>query len=140
MPSEVMSVRVSEDVRARLLRESARRGERPTSVAQQLIDEGLRVRAHPLIRFADGPAGRRARLLAGPDVWELVWFVRRSEAVGEGRIAHAAAWFAIPTFQVEAGLAYYANFPADIDRHIAVNETALAEAQATHEGRGRLVR
>jgi hypothetical protein len=32
---------------------------------------------HPLIRFADGPAGRRARLLGtGKDVWEVIAVVR----------------------------------------------------------------
>jgi len=42
---------------------------------------------HPLVRFADGPAGRRARLLgAGGDVWEVIATVRDND----GNIAAAA--------------------------------------------------
>ena len=31
---------------------------------------------HPLIVFKDGAAGRRARLVGGPDVWEVIGAVR----------------------------------------------------------------
>lgn len=139
MAREVMSVRLSADARDRLRREALRAGEPPASLAERLIDEGLRQRRHPLIRFVDGPTGRRARLFPGPDVWELVSFVQRSEAEGEDQVAHAAEWLRVPTTHVEAALAYYAAFPEEIDHRIGLNEEAAAEAQAISAGRRQLL-
>ncbi|MHB8452326.1 MAG: hypothetical protein ACYDAQ_18030 [Mycobacteriales bacterium] len=139
MPRDVMSVRVSPDVRNRLQREAARAGEPPASLAERLIEEGLRQRSHPLIRFVDGPTGRRARLIPGPDVWELISFMQRSDALGEDKIPHAAGWFALPASHVEAGLVYYAAFPAEIDQRIRLNGEAQDEAEEIAAGRRRLL-
>lgn len=134
-----MSVRVSADVRLRLQRAAALSGEPAASLAERLIEEGLRMRAHPLIRFVDGPSGRRARLLQGPDVWELVSFVRRSEASGEDKVAHAAEWFGVAPAQVEAGLAYAGAFPGEVDERIRRNEEAQAQAEAISAARRQLL-
>jgi hypothetical protein len=72
-------------------------------------DEGVRHRNHPLLHFADGPSGRRARLTPGPDVWELISFPERSEAPEDEKIAHAAEWFGLSAAQVEAAAAYPAE-------------------------------
>jgi hypothetical protein len=135
-----MSVRVSVEVREQLHREAARTGELPATLAERLIDEGLRQRSHPLVRFVDGPAGRRARLTPGPDVWELISFLERSEAVGDEKISHAAEWFGLPVAQVEAAVAYYAAYPAEIDDRIRLNLQAQAEAEALAAGREQLLR
>jgi hypothetical protein len=134
-----MSLRLSGEARDRLQREAARVGEPPATLAERLIDEGLRQRRHPLTRFVDGPTGRRARLIGGPDVWELVSFVRRSEAGGEDKVAHAAEWFRLPAAHVEAALAYCAAFPDEIDQRIRLNEEATAEAEAIAAGRRHLL-
>ena len=47
-----------------------------SSASNRLVDEALRMHEHPLITFKDGPAGRRARLVGGPDVWEVIGAVR----------------------------------------------------------------
>ena len=39
-----------------------------SSATSRLVDEAQAIREHPLITFKDGPAGRRARLVGGPDV------------------------------------------------------------------------
>lgn len=134
-----MSVRLSPEARERLQREAARSGEPPASLAERLIDEGLRQRRHPLVRHVDGPTGRRARLVGGPDVWEVVSFLRRSEARGEDRVAHAAEWFRLPATLVEAALAYCAAFPEEIDERIRLNDEAAAEAEAIAAGRRQLL-
>lgn len=87
----------------------------------------------------DGPTGRRARLLQGPHVWELVSFIQRSEATGDDKVAHAAEWFTLPATHVEAALAYYASFPHEIEECIRLNEEAAAEAQAIAAGRRQLL-
>jgi hypothetical protein len=134
-----MSVRLSSEARERLQREAARAGEAPASLAEHLIEEGLRQRRHPLIRFVDGPTGRRARLMRGPDVWEIISFVQRSEAKGEDKVAHASEWFRLPGKEIEASLAYYAAFPDEIEERMRLNEEAAAEAEATASGRRRLL-
>lgn len=139
MARDVMSVRLSAVTRDRLQREASLSGEPPASLAERLIDEGLRQRRHPLVRFVDGATGRRARLSPGPDVWEIVSFVQRSEAEGEDKIAHAAEWFSLSATHIEAALAYYAAFEEEIDHRIFRNQEAMAEAEATAEGRIRLL-
>jgi hypothetical protein len=134
-----MSVRLSPEVRERLQREAVHAGEPPASLAEGLIDEGLRQRRHPRIRFVDGPTGRRARLLQGPDVWEVVWFLKRSEAEGEEKVHHAGEWFRHPTSEIEAALAYYTAFPEDVDERIRLNEEAAAEAETIAAGRRQLL-
>ena len=70
----------------------ARRAQRlhlaPRTLAQRYVEEGLRMDEHRLIRFAEGPAGRRARLVGtGKDVWEVIATVRDNS----GDAAEAAA-------------------------------------------------
>ena len=49
----------------------------PRTLAQRYVEEGLRMDEHPLVRFVDGPAGRRARLVGtGSDVWEVIAAVK----------------------------------------------------------------
>lgn len=50
-----------------------------SGAANLLVDEALRAQAHPLVAFRDGPAGRRARVYGGPDVWEILRVVRSAQ-------------------------------------------------------------
>lgn len=72
-------------------------------------------------------------------MWELVVLVQRSEAEGEDKVAHAAAWFHVPPAHVEAALGYYVAFPEEIDARIGMNEEAAAEAEAIAAGRRQLL-
>ena len=92
------------------------------------------------VHFANGPSGRRARLTPGPDVWELISFLERSEAPQDEKITHAAEWFGLSAAQVEAAVAYYAAYPAEIDERIHLNLEAQAEAEALAAGREQLLR
>jgi hypothetical protein len=56
---------------------------------------------HPLVRSADGPAGRRARLVGtGKDVWEITATVRDNN----GDAAEAARYLQIPLGLVQAAM------------------------------------
>jgi uncharacterized protein (DUF433 family) len=84
---------------------------------------------HPLIRFADGPAGRRARLLGtGKDVWEVIAVVRDND----GDAAEAARYLEIPLGLVQAAIAYYGTYTTEIDQQIEANEQEVSEAHAAH--------
>lgn len=97
------------------------------SVAQRYIDEGLRGDEHPLVRFVDGPAGRRAALLTtGLDVWEVVATVRDND----GEVRAAAAYLQLPDHLVDAAVTYYGAFQGEVDAEIEENERASEEAHA----------
>lgn len=67
------SVRFGQPVTYRLSSYVARHpGLTRSAVAARYVDEGLRMEEYPAIVFRDGPAGRRATVAGGPDVWEVV--------------------------------------------------------------------
>src|SRR5207249_6559517 len=75
--SHPLSVRLNDATIARLGRHAQRMHLAPRTLAQRHVEERLRMDEHPLIRFADGPSGRRARLVrTGKDVWEIITAVR----------------------------------------------------------------
>ncbi len=90
---------------------------------ERLIDEGLRMEDHPGIIFRDGPAGRRAALAAGPDVWEVIETLRGTGLSGEQAIAATAEWGALTLAQVRVAVGYYAEFRAELDDWIAFNRS-----------------
>jgi uncharacterized protein (DUF433 family) len=87
---------------------------------------------HPLVRFADGPSGRRARLVGtGSDVWEVIAAVKDNE----GDLAATAEYLRMALGLVQAAVAYYGAFQAEIDERIEHNARATAEAhEAGHFG------
>ena len=74
------SIRIGDEVFAQLEAQSQRIGQSRSAVARQLLEEGLRMEQHPRIVFRSGPGGRRAGLIDGPDVSEIVSAVRGSDA------------------------------------------------------------
>jgi uncharacterized protein (DUF433 family) len=101
----------------------------PRTLAQRYVEEGLRMDEHPLVRFAEGPAGRRARLLGtGKDVWEVVATVRDND----GDLAEAARYLEMPLGLVQAAVAYYGAYPDEIDQWIDLNTQETAEAHAAY--------
>ena len=80
---------------------------------------------HPLIRFAEGPAGRRARLVGtGKDVWEVVAVVRDNE----GDIPAAAGYLEMSLGLIQAAVAYYGAYPDEIDQWIELNDQDTEQA------------
>jgi hypothetical protein len=104
------------------------------------VDEGLRSQEHPGIVFRAGPSGRRAALVAGPDVWEVIAALRSSGARDEKRAVTATATeMTLSLAQVQLSLEYYGSFPAEIDEQIAENERAATEALDAWHARQRLL-
>ncbi len=87
------------------------------------------MRRHPLVGFRDGPTGRRAGLVGGPDIWEVVAGLVGGDVPADGRIDRAVELYGLRTQQVEATLAYYAEFTDEIDAEIASNADAASEEE-----------
>lgn len=99
----------------------------PRTLAQRYVEEGLRMDEHPLVRFVDGLAGRRARLVGtGSDVWEVIAAVKDNGGDTDTTAAHLA----MAPGMVQAAVAYYGAFAAEIDGWIERNEREAAEAHA----------
>ena len=82
---------------------------------------------HPLVRFADGPAGRRARLVGtGKDVWEVIATVHDNG----GDLAETARYLEIPLGLVQAAVTYYGAYQDEIDEWVQLNAQEAAEAYA----------
>jgi hypothetical protein len=125
--SSPLSVRLNDAKIARLGRHAQRAHLAPRTLAQRYVEEGLRMDEHPLIRFAEGPAGRRARLIGtGKDVWEVIAAVRDNN----GDIAETARYLEIPLGLVQAAVTYYGAYTDEIDPWIQANEQEAAEAHA----------
>ncbi|MGH3077642.1 MAG: ribbon-helix-helix protein, CopG family [Gaiellaceae bacterium] len=105
------------------MRRADRIGESSNSLAARYIEEGLRMDDHPLIRFRDGAAGRRAAL-AGTrlDVWQVVETLRNSES----SLERTAEYLSVPPAWVQASVRYYAAYRDEVD-NLAERERAAAE-------------
>jgi uncharacterized protein (DUF433 family) len=127
--SQPLSVRLNDATLSRLGARARRVHLPPRTLAQRYVEEGLRMDEHPLIRFADGPAGRRARLLGtGKDVWEVIAVVRDNG----GDPAESAGYLEVPLGLVQAAIAYYGAYTDEIDEQIAANEQETAETHAAY--------
>lgn len=122
----------AETVKA-LRRRSQESGEPMARLAQRYIDEGLRIERHPGIFFRDGPAGRRAVVVGGPDVWQIIVAVRSAPERGDDLIAALAERLGIPEQRVRIAVRYYAEYPDEIDRHIAMVEEEAEQLEAALE-------
>lgn len=125
--TQPMSLRLAEET-VRRLGYRAKRAQLPTrTLAQRYVEEGLRMDEHPLVRFVDGPAGRRARLAGtGKDVWEAIATVRDND----NDLDAAAEYLGIALGLVQAAVMYYGGYREEIDELIADNEREAADAHA----------
>jgi hypothetical protein len=110
-----------------------------SALAEELIEEGLRLRRHPLVAFRDGATGRRAGLIGGPDIWEVIAGLTGGDVPAAKRIDRAVELFGLSPEQVSAALDYYAAFPVEIDEAIATNADAAEEAEALWRRRQQLL-
>jgi hypothetical protein len=124
------SGRWANELLERLRVRSESEGISTSRLAERYVDEGLRMDEHPGIEFRDGPAGRRASLKRGLDVWELVMVFKDYERHGGDVMPAVAEHLSLDATQVEDGLRYYAAFPEEIDDRIASNLDGWDEAEA----------
>lgn len=123
----------------RIDEEASERGTTVTALVTALLDEGLKTRRYPGIIFRDGPAGRRAAVLGGPDVWEIVRALKSAPGRGEQRLRRLAAELDLSRPIVAAALEFYTAFPEEIDARIAADERAARRIRKMIERRERLL-
>jgi uncharacterized protein (DUF433 family) len=110
----------------RLRRQADETGESTNRLCARYIEEGLRMDEHPLIRFREGAAGRRAAL-AGTrlDVSQVIETLRSSRNSTE----ETAGYLSIPESWVRACVRYYAAYPDEVDALIERRHAAAAREE-----------
>jgi hypothetical protein len=135
-----LSVRFrTSEVLGALKAEAAVRKLSSSALAEELIAEGLRLRRHPLVVFRDGATGRRAGLVGGPDIWEVIAGLIGGDVPGAQKIDRAVELFGLSPEQVSGALDYYAEFPDEIDAAIDSNAATAEEAEALWRRRQQLL-
>jgi len=89
---------------------------------------------HPGIVFRPGPTGRRAGLVSGPDVWEVVRAVKSARAAEpapaeDDLLALVADNTGIPVRSTRVAVRYWASYPDEIDAEIAAAQAAEDAAE-----------
>lgn len=127
----VVSIRFSQEpVYRRLKAGASARRQAISTLAERLIDEGLRMDAHPGVVFREGPTGRRAALAGGPEVADVIGTIVGGDVPVDKRRTRAAAMLAISLAMVDTALAYYADYTTEIDTALAERARDADEAEA----------
>lgn len=130
MATELFSLRMNTDTLDRLAARSREAGESKSRLAQRYVEEGLRMDAHPDIFFQNGMTGRRAKLLGGPDVWEVINVMRRFDGSPEEVIRETMAFTGLHARWVNAAIRYYADYRDEIDERLRRNDDETDRAYA----------
>lgn len=106
-----------------------------SSAANRLVDEGLRMAEFPGVAFRDGASGRRAYLVGGPDVWEVVRAVRSArthepQVAADDVVALVAGNAGLTEPLVRLAVSYWGVYPDDVDAEIVAADSAERSAFA----------
>ena len=84
-----------------------------------LTEEAIKMREFPEIVFVDGPTGRRARLIGGPDVWEVL---EPYLLAGKDWAVLRASYPDLDEALLRSALRYYESYPEEIEARVALNQ------------------
>ena len=133
------SFRLPEKLLERLDGEAAARGMSVTALVATILDEGLKVGRFPGILYRDGPTGRRAGLIGGPDVWEIVCGLKQTPGEGEPRVRALAEQLDLTPARVRLAIDFWATFPDEIEARMAADERAAERLREQIDRRERLL-
>ncbi len=137
--SRPTSFRLEEELLERLDAVSRTASMSTTSLVSSLLDEGLKTREFPGVVYRPGPTGRRAGLVGGPDVWEVIRDLRNWPGRGMERVERLAEDLDLPVSMVSLAADFYSAFPVEIDARIEADEQAAEQIRRRVEERENLL-
>lgn len=131
MTAVAKTIRMPEEVRLPLEEEAHLARRDFSSVANEILLEGIKMRRIPGIVFADSPSGGRVARVAGTglEVFEVAQAYRSVEG-SWARLKEAFHW--LSDTQLRAALAYAEAYPDEIEERIRRNEKWTSEATWKH--------
>ncbi len=118
-------MRISKSMEELVEREARRTGRSKGAIVEALADEALRMRLFPGVAFRGADWERRAWVIGTAfDVWQIVEAHRDVGSVG--RMAEDGT---LGEHQIRLALAYYEQFPDEIDEAIAENRQPLEQLE-----------
>lgn len=133
------SFRISDAAKTRLASRAAREGVTATALLDQLIVEGIDQLDYPGIVFRGPARERRAALVAGPDVWEVIARLQELDGSEEQRISVLADEVDLHPRLIRIALDYAAEHPAEIERRIEANRAMAEQSQRAARQRAALL-
>ena len=130
MASRLFSMRITEALASELEARAQRTGESKSRLAHRLLEEGLRMEAHPGIVFRPGPTGRRAAVVGGPDVWEIARIPINTGTTGDEAVRAIVEHMDLTPMQARAAVNYYAAYPEEIDARLRSNDELAERMEA----------
>jgi uncharacterized protein (DUF433 family) len=118
-------MRLRRSLRKELEATAARSRRSVADVAQELLEEALRMRQCPGIYFADEPSGRTAKI-GGTGL--AVWEVLRDFPADHDPKRVRRAFSQLSQAQLTAALMYFSRYPDDVQRQIDANAALTPEA------------
>jgi hypothetical protein len=125
-----ISIRLEEDLVRDLELLGKQSGQSLSQVVRRLVDEGVRMERHPGIVFRSGPAGRRAGLAQGPDIWEVASVLRALKGSTKDVLGKASELTGQPVHLLRIALTYYVEFRSEIDDWIEDNDEYSERSEA----------
>jgi hypothetical protein len=139
MARTTTSLRLDDELRQKLQKLAKSEGLSLNALVERMLREGVDLEEHPGIIFVTGPAGRRASVVAAPDVWEIISTWRWLEGNEEERTRVLIEDYDLTRWQVNVALKYAAAHREEIDSRIAENDRAFEEAEKAAQERKRLL-
>jgi len=123
----VFTMRAERTTLRALEAEARRNGIAPRTLAERMIEEGVKMRRHPGIVFVERGRGARDAVLAGRprlSIWMVAQVARANRT-----LAAAAKWLAVDEPSIERALAYAKDYPEEIDQAIRENDEAFERVE-----------
>jgi hypothetical protein len=137
----IVSIRFSDEPLHQRLKGSAHRHNVGVStLAERLIDEGLRMEAHPMVVFRDGPSGRRPVLVGGPEISDVVGTIVGGDVPVEERRIRSADMLDLSEALVDAAMAYYADYSDEVDTDLQLRAELANTAETAWRRQQELLR
>ena len=133
------SFRLPEELLDRLDSEAISAGSSATTLVASILDEGLKTRRFPGIVYRDGPTGRRAAVVGGPDVWEIIRALKQTPGKDERRVRTLADELGLSTTQIRLAIDFYGVNPGEVDDRIAADDLAAEQLRERIDRRERLL-
>lgn len=125
MPTVQKSIRIQKRTLKEIEEIARETGKEFSAIANELLEEAVRMQRCPGIVFSEGTRGRRARIAGtGIEIWEVITTYK---GVGNDleRLCKTYHW--LTEQQLRSAVGYYRAYPKEIDQLIEQNEQLTKE-------------